>query len=106
MPTMHRRFEILLPLRFNDGGAVPESLITDTLLELEDRFGAVSSESQVIHGRWRHEGQSHRDQLIRVFVDVPDLPENHAFFRELKDRLKSRFQQLDVWMTTYPLEVL
>ena len=30
-----RRYEILLPLRFNDGQAVPDALIADTLLELE-----------------------------------------------------------------------
>ena len=29
-----RRFEILLPLRFNDGRPVPDELIADTLLEL------------------------------------------------------------------------
>jgi hypothetical protein len=40
---------------------------------------------------------------VRVFVGVPDLPEHVQFFQEL---LKERFQQLDIWMTTYPLEVL
>jgi hypothetical protein len=37
---------------------------------------------------------------------VPDAPEHREFFREYKERLKSRFQQLDIWMVTYPLEVL
>jgi hypothetical protein len=34
-----RRYEILLPLRFNDGQPVPDDLIADALLELEKRFG-------------------------------------------------------------------
>jgi hypothetical protein len=37
-----RRFEILLPLRFNDGQAVPDELIAELLLQLESRFGARS----------------------------------------------------------------
>jgi len=41
MSRMVRRFEVLLPLRFNDGSAVPDDAIADTLLELEQRFGAV-----------------------------------------------------------------
>jgi hypothetical protein len=63
-----RRYEILLPLRFNDGQPVPDDLVVDTLLELEQQFGAVSSETQTIRGLWRHEGESYRDDLIRVCV--------------------------------------
>src|SRR6266480_4664613 len=49
-----RRFEILLPLRFNDGQPVPDDLIADTLLEIEQQFGAVTSETQMLHGSWQH----------------------------------------------------
>jgi hypothetical protein len=52
------------------------------------------------------EGIVYRDDLVRVFVDVPDEAANREFFVEFKERLKQRFQQLDIWMTTYPLEVL
>ena len=41
-----RRYEILLPLRFNDGRAVPDDIVAETLLEVEQRFGAVSAETQ------------------------------------------------------------
>lgn len=101
-----RRFEVLLPLRLNDGTPVPDETIAETLIELEERFGAVSCETQTIRGRWRSDGESYRDDLIRVFVDVPDLPENRTYFIECKERLKARFQQLDIWMTTYQIEVL
>ncbi len=76
-----QRYEILLPLRFNDGKSVPDDLVAETLLELEQRFGAVSSETQTIHGLWRHEGKSYREDLIRVFVDVADEAEYRRFFR-------------------------
>jgi hypothetical protein len=104
MSSLFRRFEFLLPLKFNDGQPIPSELFVDTLLELEERFGAVSSETQTIHGRWKHEGRSYRDDLVRLFVDVPDEPENRQFFQEFKEHLKSRFQQIEIWMTTYPIE--
>ena len=50
MSISGRRFEILLPLRFNDGSPVPDALIAETLVELRRRFGAVSSETQKIEG--------------------------------------------------------
>jgi len=106
MSRMVRRFEVLLPLRFNDGTPVPDAAVADTLIEFEGQFGAVSCETQTIRGRWRHEGQSFRDDLIRVFVDVPDTPESRDYFITSKERLKARFQQLDIWMTTYLIEVL
>jgi hypothetical protein len=106
MSKSFRRYEILLPRRFNDQQPVPDDLIAESLLELEGRFGAVSAETQIIRGFWRHEEQSYRDDLVRVFVDVPDTPENHRFFEEYKERLKTRFRQLDIWMTTYLIEVL
>lgn len=65
MSRVLRRFELLLPLRFNDGRAVPDEMLADTLLELESRFGAVSCETQTIRGLWQHEGQGFRDDLVR-----------------------------------------
>src|SRR5438067_174428 len=101
-----RRYEILLPRRFNDQQPVPDELLADTLLELRQQFRAVSSETQIIRGLWEHAGETYRDELVRVFVDVEDSAENRLFFQEYKERLKGRFQQIDIWMTTYPIELI
>jgi hypothetical protein len=106
MSKEFRRFELLLPLRFNDGEPIPDELIGATLRELREQFGAVSCESQTIRGLWEHGGQIYRDDLVRVFVDAPDVPESREFFLSFKDRVKSRFGQIDIWMTTYRIEVL
>ncbi len=106
MNTSFRRFEILLPLRFNNGTDVPDAFVADTILELREHFGAVSCETQLIRGTWTHETEVYRDELIRVFVDAPDSATSRTFFTEFKERLKTRFGQLDIWMTTYPIEVL
>jgi len=39
-------------------------------------------------------------------VDAKDTPENRRFFTDLKQQLKTRFQQLDIWLTVHPIELL
>ncbi len=104
MSSLQRRFEILLPQRFNDGQFVPEESFAEALLFLRQRFGAVSAETQTIRGVWEHAGQPYRDELIRIFVDVDDTSENQQFFREFKEQLKVRFDQIDIRITTYLIE--
>lgn len=106
MSDAFRRYEILLPLRFNDGSSVPDELIADTLLELRHQFGAVSCETQTIRGIWQHREEVFRDDLTRIFVDVPDTDDNRRFFVEFKERVKARFRQIDIWMTTCLIEVI
>lgn len=101
-----RRYEIILPLQFNDGRAVPESLLWDTVEELERRFGAVSWETQVIRGVWAHEGVVFRDNNTRLRLDVANTSDNREFFIGLKERLKARFNQLDIWITSHVVDVI
>jgi hypothetical protein len=101
-----RRYEILLPLRFNDGEPVPKALLAQAVQELEDRFGAVSCETHIIHGRWRAEGKAFRDDLMRVYVDVEHNAEVRAFFDTFKEHAMERFHQRDIWLTSHSIEVL
>ena len=87
-----RRYEILLPSRFNDGQPVPNQLLAEALLMLRRQFGAVSWENQIIQGQWEHEGVVYRDDLIRVFVDVRDIPENRQFFLQKKIVFAGRYK--------------
>ena len=95
-----RRYEILLPLRFNDGKRIPRTLLAQSVLDLENRFGGVSSETQIIHGRWRSKATSYRDDLVRVYVDAEGTAEVEEFFIEFKQKLKARFEQLEIWVTS------
>jgi hypothetical protein len=51
-------------------------------------------------------GIEYRDKLNRIFVDAADTPANRRFFIELKTHTKSRFEQLDIWVTVHPIELL
>ena len=85
---------------------MPDALISDTLLELENHFGAVSWETQVIRGRWHHEQDVYADDLMRVIIDVEDLAAHRQFFRDFKEGLKSRFRQIEIYMTTHLIDVI
>jgi hypothetical protein len=73
---------------------------------LENRFGAVSWETQIIRGRWRHEEEVYSDDLMRVVIDVEDLVEHRQFFAGLKERLKVRFRQIEIYTTTHLIDVI
>src|SRR5271165_1826062 len=44
MSSTWRRFEVLLPLQFNDARDIPAEWLADAVLEVVDRFGAASYE--------------------------------------------------------------
>jgi hypothetical protein len=49
MSSKWRRFEILLPLQFNDGRDVPAEWLAEAVLEIVDHFGAASYETQNVY---------------------------------------------------------
>lgn len=105
MSSNWRRFEVLLPLRFNDGRDVPPEWLAEAVLEVVDRFGAASYETQKVEGHWRYGGVAYRDDLVRVVVDVPDSDENRVWIKEFKERWKARLEQLELWVVSYPIEI-
>ena len=106
MSTSYRRYEILLPRRYNDGRRVPARLVTETMVELREKFGAASCETQTTRGQWQHQGSVYQDELVRVFADVEDTPENRQFLLGFKAGLKSRFDQVEIWLTSHAIDVL
>ena len=105
MSSRWRRFEVLLPLQFNDGREVPSEWLADAVLEIVDRFGAASYETQKVEGHWRHEGVLYRDNLVRFVVDVPDSAANRQWMKQFKSRWKSRLEQLELWLVSYRIDI-
>jgi hypothetical protein len=105
MSSKWRRFEVLLPLQFNDGRTVPPEWLAEAVLEIVDHFGAVSYETQKVEGHWRHGGVLYRDDLVRIIVDVPDLAKNRRWMKHFKERWKDRLEQLELWLISYPIEI-
>ncbi len=105
MSSSLRRYEVLLPLQFNDGREIPPEWLADAVLEVVGKFGAASHETQRIEGHWRHAGVLYRDTLVRIVVDVPDSEDSRGWMREFKARWKAKLEQLDLWLVSYVIDV-
>ena len=105
MSSKWRRFEVLLPLQFNDGRDVPPDWLAEAVLQVVAHFGSASYETQKVEGHWRHAGVIYRDNLVRVVVDVPDTASNRQWMKDFKLQWKERLQQLELWMVSYRIDV-
>mgnify|MGYP001579019036 CR=1 FL=1 len=105
MSSKWRRFEVLLPLQFNDGRDVPTEWLAEAVLEVVGHFGAASYETQKLEGHWRHGGVLYRDNLVRLIVDVPDTAQSRRWMKEFKGRWKTRLEQVELWMVSHRIEV-
>jgi hypothetical protein len=104
MKSKSRRYEVLLPVRFNDGSEVPEELLGQAVNEVVEQFGAVTFYKEA-EGRWRHEEVTYRDDLALLVVDVPDTPKNRRWMKQYKATWKQRLKQLEIWMVSYPVDI-
>ncbi len=100
-----KRYEILLPTRYNDGLPVEEELFTRTRRDLVAALGSITWYPERLQGIWSHGGEIFEDTNVKVVVDVEDTPEMRAFFQGFKETLKERFRQLDIWMVSYHVEI-
>ena len=105
MSRKWRRFEILLPLQFNDGSDVPAEWLAEAVLEIVDHFGAASYETQKMEGQWRHSGVLYRDNLVRIVIDIADSTKNRQWLQQFKAHWKTRLEQLELWMVSYRIDV-
>ena len=105
MPRKYRRFEILLPVEFNDGREVPREVLEQAVKEVVDRFGAASEEPESIEGHWQHMGRVQEDSLSKLVVDVEDTEEHREWMRKFKSRWKDKLDQLEIWLVSYEIDV-
>ncbi|GAA3637832.1 hypothetical protein [Microlunatus ginsengisoli] len=105
-----RRYEILLPEEFNDGRLVADRCprcLPESLTEAADVFGAFTFRPESALGTWTAPNQHrYRDRLSVLSVDVDDSPAHAEWIRHFKSHLLQRFQQLEIYITSYPVEVV
>jgi hypothetical protein len=93
-------------VKFNDGQPVSGELLEQTREELMAQFGAVQIQPHTVLGLWIYEGNRFEDELRRFTIDVEDTAENEQFFVKLKPRLLERFQQIEIYIVSYPVDIL
>ncbi len=100
------RFEILLPLFYNDGRPIEREKFVEPDDQLVQQFGATSTDTVAVRGQWMYETTKYSDQLVRIRLDLDDTPENWQAVRDAKETLKQRFDQLDIWITAHRVDVI
>jgi hypothetical protein len=53
-----------------------------------------------------HEGVRYEDESMRLVVDVDDTSENQDFLVALKPTLLERFEQIEIYIASYPVDIL
>lgn len=100
------RYEILLPLSYNDGRPIEPEKFDQTNLELTEKFSATTTDMIMAVGLWRYRGTVYEDLLLRLIIDVPASSPADDSFREYKEVLKTRFQQIDIWISSHEIQIL
>jgi hypothetical protein len=58
--------------------------------------------------KWRAIGGTvvflYRDNLVKIVVDVPDTAENRRWLQSFKARWKTRLEQLELLVVSYPID--
>ncbi len=100
-----KRFEILLPLNYNDGTKIEADKFDQTAEELSERFGGITQDTVRITGTWKYGGARYRDNLLRIRIDTNE-PAAIDFFQARKELWKERFRQIDIWITAHEIEII
>ncbi|HEV8188828.1 MAG TPA: hypothetical protein VGP83_13830 [Pyrinomonadaceae bacterium] len=99
------KYEIYLPLKFNDGTAIDRERIREIRVQLMAVFGALTSSSlsAPFQGTWRYGGVEFVDEIIRIEIITK---EEVQFFRNFKRRLKRKLRQIDILITLQHIYVI
>ena len=107
MPRAARRYDIFLPLAFNDGRLIPTNLFDAVERRLLKQFGGVTAQQRdfPLRGAWQSETQLYLDQVI-VLTVLDFRPRGSSrFIGDLKRDLLRDFDQLEILITESSLRV-
>jgi hypothetical protein len=103
-----KKYEIYLPLRYNDGKEIEPQKLKQIREQLIAVFGAitVSSLSAPFQGTWRYGGVEFMDDIIRIEVITEKDLSSNRFFKNFKRQLKGTLHQFDILITVYDIETI
>ncbi len=107
MAKAARRYDLYLPLTYNDGRSIPDEHFDTVERRLLARFGGVTSQRRdfPLRGVWLGETQLYHDQVIvMTALDFRRLG-SMRFVVQLKRDLLRAFDQLEILITESSLRV-
>ena len=103
-----KKYEIYLPLKYNDGREIEAEKIKQIRNELLAVFGAltVSSQTAPCQGTWNYGGVDFIDDIIKVEIIAGADRKTERFFRQFKARLKRFLHQVDILITAQNIHTI
>jgi hypothetical protein len=74
--------------------------------ELVAHFTGLQIQPHTILGLWVYEGSRFEEELRRFTIAVEDTPDNQQFFVDFKQKLLERFEQIEIYIVSYPVDIL
>ncbi len=101
------RFEILIPLYYNDGTEIEPEKHLITREELLHRFheGLTWIPANAL-GLYIYKGARYTDRCDLLFILTDETKENLEFMREYKETLKDRYEQHEILIYVTKVEIL
>lgn len=109
MPRQARRYDIYLPLQYNDGTEIENEKFVQVQKEILRQFGGLTSMKREfpLRGLWENETRVYEDEvIILTTIDSSDKPEeSEQFIIEYKETLKVLFEQKEIFITGQDLTI-
>ena len=103
-----KKYDIYLPLRYNDGRQIEDEKVDQVDDVLYERFGGLTTVLRdfPLRGLWGGDSVVYRDLIvIYTTIDFEPSESTTQFFEEYKEILKSQFQQEEILITVQEIGV-
>jgi len=103
-----KKYEIYLPVKYNDGTDVEPEKFYEVRITLSALFGGLTTSSTAapFEGTWIHQGVEYKDLVIKLEIITSDDDKMEKFFRDYKETLKEIFQQKEILITMHEIRTL
>jgi len=101
MPKNARRYDLFLPVNFNDGRLVPKKFFDSLELRLLNRFKGFTAQRREfpLRGIWQGKLRIHVDRVIIVTIFDFRRHGSARFLAALKRDLLDQFEQEEILLT-------
>jgi hypothetical protein len=94
------KIEILVPKKYNNGEIIPAIHHARTSNDLARQFGSYTEDSSPLLGSWidPKTKKKYKDENFTYWVLCNDTKYNTDFLPRFKEKLKERYQQIEILM--------
>ncbi len=102
------RYEIYIPLNYNDGRLIEQEKMYKTTDELMNKFGGLTTYpvSLKASGLWKEGDKMYHDQMMVYRVDIEVTNDMLCFFIMYKGTLIAEYEQVQIYMTRQQIELI